>query len=372
MNSRQKHIAICCSRLDLPGGIERAIVNLSNLLVEKELSVTLIILDETAASFYPIDKRIIIIQQPLSFGIGERGNILTRKINWLGDMVKLRKIISKLKPDLLIGTEYPFAIAAILAGAKKYSAVVSWEHHHYFELKKNAFWNKLFNLTYPKLDAVVCLNAAEQKFFGAVNGNSVVIPNFIATVKETSSGINKTILTVARLTAVKGIDLLLPVARLVLNQHPDWIWKIIGNGEMEEQVRQFIKKEKLASQLLLQPPVDHAIADEYQTASLYVMSSRNECFPMVLLEAQATGLPCVCFDCDTGPRHIITDKENGLLVEKENIIQLAAAVSLLINNEAQRKNMGLRAIQNMEHFSPERIYGAWNDLIKTLTSHKVI
>ena len=100
------------------------------------------VLDDTADLFYPVDPAISIIQQPLSFGITPDGNVITRKIKLLSDVLKLRKLVKQLLPDLIIATEYPFSVATILSGAKKYSKIVSWEHHHFYELKRNAFWKK--------------------------------------------------------------------------------------------------------------------------------------------------------------------------------------------------------------------------------------
>ncbi len=361
MNEVKKHIAILCSRLDLPGGIERAIVNTANLFAQKEHQVTLVILDETKNSFYPLLPAVQVIQQALSFGITPEGNVISRKIKLLTDVLKLRKLLKYLKADLVIASEYPFAAAAILAGARKISKVVSWEHHHYYELQRNVFWNKIFRLTYPRLDSVVCLNDDEKRLFTSINHQPIVISNFTEPAPP-SQLINKLILTVGRLTAVKGTDLLLATAKIVLNQHPDWQWKLIGDGDLKEEVMRFIEKENLQNRLIIQPPVSHSIISEYQNASLYVMTSRNECFPMTLLEAQSVGLPCISFDCDSGPRHIINNEENGLLVEKENISLLAAAVSSLIINGEKRNLMSEYAEKSIRQFSPENIYQLWKKL----------
>ena len=357
------HIAIICSRLDLPGGIERAIINTVNLFTEKGHSVSLVILDETAELFYPLHPRIHIIQQPLSFGITQEGNILTRKIKLLSDVLKLRRILKKMKPGLVIATEYPFATAAVLTGTRNRARLVSWEHHHYHELGKAAFWKRMERLTYPRLDAVVCLNEDEKKYYEQLNAKPVVIPNFITPSIVTGSHRGNRILTVARLTAVKGIELLLQAGKIVLQKHPGWTWKIIGDGEMKKEVMEFIKKENLIGRLIIQTPVDHNIQKEYEEASIYVMTSKHECFPMTLLEAMAAALPCIAFDCETGPRHIITDKEDGLLIEREDTQKLAEAISLLITDEEKRKKMGEKASKNIQRFSAERVIGQWSVVI---------
>ncbi len=322
----------------------------------------MLILDNTNDSFYPINPLVNVIQLPLSFGITPEGNVITRKLKMLSDVLKLRKLLQQTNPDLVIASEYSFAVAAILCGAKKISKVISWEHHHFYELKKNYFWNKVCSLTYPRLNAVVCLNEDEGELFAAINTNPVVIPNFIEPAIKAELT-NKLILTVGRLTNVKGTDFLLQTAKSVLQQHPDWQWKLIGNGDMKEQVLDFIKQENLQQRLILQTPVGHNILSEYQNASLYVMTSRHECFPMTLLEAHSAGLPCIAFDCETGPRHIINNNKNGLLIEKENPAKLAETISSLITNEAARKKMGEKAFINIQRFSPEKIYDLWKQLI---------
>lgn len=364
MDNNIIHITILCSRLDLPGGIERAVINTANLFANNGHQVTLVVLDETNNSFYPISAAVKVVQHPLSFGITPEGNVITRKIKWLGDVLKLRRLLKSLAPQLVIATEYPFAAAAILSGARKHSKVVAWEHHHYYELKRNLFWNKMFRLTYPRLDAVVCLNEDEKNLFQTVNHHSVVIPNFIAPAVIDPQH-NKRILTVARLTAVKGIDLLLTIAKEVLTKHADWQWKLIGDGELKKDVTDFIEKENLAGKLILQPPIDHNIITEYREASLFVMTSVNECFPMTLLEAQSAGLPCIAFDCETGPRHIITN-DNGILVEKEKPVQMADAISSLIQEEEKRKKMSGNAFEDIKRFSPGAVYQLWQQKIFSL------
>lgn len=347
----------------MPGGIERIIVNTANLFTKKGLQVNLLILDKTTSIFYPLHQQIKPIFLPLSFGITKSGNIVSRKIKLISDVLSLRKQIKFLTPQVIICTEYPFATAALLTGAKKYCKIISWEHHHFHELKKNRFWDKLFKMSYPNLNAVVCLNNDEKKLFLTVNKNPVVIPNFIQTNHKSTRQENKTILTVARLTNVKGIDLLLETAKKILSKHQDWKWKTIGMGDQKNKLLQFIENENLQNRLICQQPVHHNIDSEYLNASLYVLTSRNECFPMTLLEALATGLPCISFDCETGPRHIITHNEDGLLVEKENPAKLAEAISYLINNEDKRKKMGEKAFENMQRFSPDKIYKLWEKIL---------
>src|SRR5688572_21871359 len=188
-----QHIVILCSRLDQPGGIEKAIILLANLLNKKGYRITLLILDETDDVFYPLNPDIDIIKEPLFFGITSKGNTLTRKAAFVKNILQLRKIFKTLKPGIVLATEYPLAIAAVLSGIRKKAKLVTWEHHHLHELTKSFFWEKMFRLTYPRSNAVVTLNADEKKLFDEYNDNTVVIPNFTSNAERRSELNNKRI-----------------------------------------------------------------------------------------------------------------------------------------------------------------------------------
>ncbi|MEO7923155.1 MAG: glycosyltransferase family 4 protein [Chitinophagaceae bacterium] len=343
--------------------MERAVMNTANLFLKKGHPVTLVILDKTSESFYPILPGIQVVCQPLSFGITPEGNIITRKIKLLSDVLQLRKILKKTSPACIISSEYPFTVAAILAGGKKFGRVISWEHHHFGWLEKNRFWNFLCNQAYPKLDAIVCLNKKEETYYKQL-GPTYIIPNFVENTEGTvSSSHNKNILTVGWLIPRKGTDLLLQAAGTVLSKYPDWTWKLIGEGELKEKVVQFIRENKLEGRLLLQSPVSSIISEEYLHASLFVLASRYEAFPMVLLEAMSSGVPCVSFDCSSGPSDIIKHDIDGILVEKENSEKLAEAISSLIEDYTKRKKMGESAFKNMQQFSSQAIYLLWGKVL---------
>ncbi len=365
MPSPNAHIVILCSRLDLPGGIERAVVNLANLLDKKGKKISLLVLDETPSSFYPISTSVNVIQQALFFGITSKGNPVTRKISFIKDIRKLKKTIAELQPDTIIATDYQFIPALILARAKRKAKIYSWEHHEYSWLKKNRFWKPLLKYSYPKLDGIICLNETEATYYKKFS-TPIVIPNFIDSGFNNKSDLNnKTILSIGWLIPRKGVDLIMLAAKEVFKNYPDWQWKIIGDGEMKEELLSFIKKEKLEEKLVLQIPVSHELAKEYMNASIFVLASRIEVFGLVLPEAMSFSLPCVSFDCPSGPANIITHNYNGLLVEKENHHELANAIMTLISNENLRKELGENAFQSSFQYSAENVYKLWEEKIFT-------
>ena len=363
MIEAKKHIAIICSRLDLPGGIERITVNTANLFAANHHPVSLLILDETDKSFYPIHPSITIKQFPLFFGITEKGNKLTRKIQFIKNILKLKSVLKETNADTIIATEYPFAIAIVLTGIKKTSKIYSWEHQHYGFTRKNFFWKTLFNWCYPKLHGILCITKFEADYFNQFAPASV-IPYHIENKTAKKSSVNsKTILSVGWLIRRKGIDFIMKASKIIFDKHPDWKWKIIGKGEMKNELLTFIKKEKLEDKLIIQQPVSSNIDDEYCNASLFVLASRFEAFPMVLLEALSFGVPCISFDCHSGPSDIITNNEDGILVEKENAVKLAEAINKLIEDEELRNKMSEAAFRNVLRFSPKIIYKEWQRLL---------
>ncbi len=359
-------ILILSSRLDLPGGIERVTVNAANLFTEKGNIVTLLILDELSQSFYPVHPTIKTRNKPLTFGIQEKGNIISRKIRFIRDIIQLKKIIKKLDPDIIINTEYQFSICTILAKANKKAKIISWEHHHFHWIKRNRFWNFLYHKTYPKLDSIVCQNTDEALFYEAIGCKTITIPYHLHIAPAYShNDASNEILSIGWLIPRKGIDLLMEAANIILKKYPSWTWRVIGDGEMKESLLDFIKKNNLEGKLILQLPKDHNTNGLYKNASIFVMTSRSESFGMVIAEAMAHGLPAIAFDCETGPRHVITNNQDGFLVEKEDIIQLSKTISRLIEDPELRKNMGEKAANNMRRFSPDLIYQQWKEKIFT-------
>ena len=108
------------------------------------------------------------------------------------------------------------------------------------------------------------------------------------------------------------------------------------------------------------------IVDKYCKSSIFVLSSRYEGFGMVIIEAMACGVPPVSFTCPCGPRDIISDGINGLLVENGNIEGLAEKICYLIENENVRREMGRQARMDIERFRIEPIAEQWKTLFESI------
>ena len=197
MSAPKKHIVFVTSRLDQPGGTERATVNLANLFHDNGHQVSIIILDENAECFYPLHASVQIIQSDLNFGITSKGTMISRKLNLFRHVRKLRSLLKQAGGDIVIGTEYYLSIVSWMAAHKTAVKIISWEHHHIHWLKKNRFWTLLFNSVYPRFDLVVCQNSTEKKLFEAIGAKSVVIPYVLPEIQKQKASLeNKIILTI--------------------------------------------------------------------------------------------------------------------------------------------------------------------------------
>ena len=108
----------------------------------------------------------------------------------------------------------------------------------------------------------------------------------------------------------------------------------------------------------------------YCRSTIFVLYSRYEGFGMVITEAMSCGVLPVSFTCPCGPRDIIDDGKNGLLVENGNIEMLAEKICYLIENDEIRRKMGQQARIDVERFKIEQIAEQWKQLFESLTLKK--
>jgi glycosyltransferase involved in cell wall biosynthesis len=169
-------------------------------------------------------------------------------------------------------------------------------------------------------------------------------------------------LTVSRLNREKGIDLLLE-AWALSSQRKTSRLRILGDGAERADL------EALARRLGIADRVEFAgfVSDKvphWQQASAFVMSSRFEGFPNALCEAMAAGLPSVSFDCPSGPRAILSDGINGLLVPAEDTRALAAALDRIAGDPALRDRLGREAVKILENLGLAGITDRWEGALR--------
>lgn len=182
---------------------------------------------------------------------------------------------------------------------------------------------------------------------------------------------SKRIVSAGRFGPEKGFDQLVKAFALVVQKHPDWQLDLYGDGVMMPVVNQLVAELGLENNVnLLGMRKD--LAERYKDYAMYVLPSYREGMPLVLLEAKANRLPIVSFDIMTGPREIVRDGVDGILVPPKNLEKMADAICHLIENDSLRQEMAERSQENLDKFSRPAILEQWKQLIENLSSSKAV
>lgn len=199
--------------------------------------------------------------------------------------------------------------------------------------------------------------------------NIEVIPNAAMHVSDRYSDVTaKRIIAVGRLDYQKGFDRLIRAWEIVQRNSyfADWRLDIFGQGEWQEMLQQMIDERNLQGTMRINRPTN-SIGCEYAKSSLIVMTSNYEGFGMVLVEAMACGVPAVAFDCKCGPKDIIKDGENGLLVRNGDIQALADAMMKVMVDQEYRKRLSKNALNVVSTYSEETVMNKWISMFTSLT-----
>ena len=190
--------------------------------------------------------------------------------------------------------------------------------------------------------------------------NTIVIPNPLwFTSAKTSTLENNKVIAVGRHTYEKGFDRLLEIWKKVVVKYPDWILEIYGKASESIDLKSLAENLNISDNVVFHKQVQN-INEKYLEASFYLMTSRFEGFGMVLIEAMASGLPCVAYDCPCGPRGVLTHGEDGFLIENGNEMDYVNAVETLIENIKLREEMGEKAKVSSEKYQIDSIMETWN------------
>lgn len=225
---------------------------------------------------------------------------------------------------------------------------------------------------YPRLDAVTVLTDRDRADYERALAGSRVrlerIPNGIPP-KDAPVATHdaKRIVAAGRLTPQKGFDMLLDAFAVVAAEHPDWTLTVYGHGPLRERL--VARRDELGlTQAVQFAGVTRHLDRELAAASIFVLSSRFEGLPMVLLEAMSTGLAVAAFDCPTGPREVLDSGVDGLLVPAEDIGALAAALNQLIEDPERRRAMGAAAFETSRQYFMPVVRDAWEEFFAALAA----
>lgn len=369
------------------GGMQRVLTLKANFLAEQlGYDITIIMTEEKELPlYYSLSPLVHTINLDINFYRMYNRTSLPLKVikyKWYMHRYKnmLEKALMEIRPDIavsLLRKDINF-LNSIKDGSRKVGEI-HFDRSNY-RIFNGPFprpirqwishlWMQQLIRQLKKLDCFVVLTNEDKKQWTELD-NVICIhnPASFRDMPQHSTGENKKVIAIGRYTYQKGFDLLLPAWKIVTERHQDWILCIYGGGEQLQYAR-------LADELGINTTCHlhketQNIDQKLTESSIFVLSSRYEGMPMVLGESMACGVPPIAFACHCGPRDIITDGIDGLLVENGNIGELAEKICYLIEHDEIRKQMGKRATENVKRFYIENIMPQWDQLFKTLTRNQ--
>lgn len=352
-------------RANEEGGVQRVLAVKTNYLIEK-FDYNISIITQNGGNenlFFEFNKQISF------YDISLKSNKI---FNLLRYKKQLQDYIEKIKPDCIIVCDFALKSFSIPLLINTNIPIIFEAHGSRFNEYKNSrffgftntFKYKYRNYCASQFLTFVALSKESLNEWSVKNGIIISNPLWIET-RILSDLKAKKIIAVARHSYEKGIDRLLQIWKLVAEKHPDWVLEIYGKQNKDLGLLDLIDKLQIEKSVAFLEPVKN-IQQKYTEASILVMTSRNEALPMVLIEAMATGLPCIAYDCPVGPKAIIKNNENGFLIEDGNIDLFVEKLNLLIEDQNLRVKMSVEGIKSIQKFDLNTIMNQWKILLESI------
>jgi glycosyltransferase involved in cell wall biosynthesis len=362
-------ITVVISSLSI-GGAERVITELANDWVGRGWEITIVHFSIPGTPpYFPLDPRVR--EVPLGLHRVSRSPLDALRNN-LRRIRVLRRAIRTTRPELVLSLMNRTNILTVFAATGLGLPVVVCEHTAPRGTLTRP-WRILRGLAYRRATFVVMLTAgALAELPAALRRRGRVIPNplpaqFLATVEPSADGHGATpaggptVMGLGRLTPEKGFDLLIEAFAQLADAWPTARLVIWGEGGERDRLERIRASHDLGDRVDL--PGETRVPEQVlRAATVFVLSSRLEGMPMALLEAMALGRAVVACDCDHGPRDIVRDGLDGVLVPPEDVGALAGAIGALLGDDVKRVELGRRAVEVRERFALDAITAEWERL----------
>lgn len=347
------------------GGAQRVMCNLVNYFSEKAYDTILI-------NDYIRDENLPHYDVPESV---ERKYLRKKRqgnpfIKNLERIVALRKILKEERPDVVVSfLGNPNMRLLIASFGLKTKKVVSVRNDPNKEYGKSMLRRLITNALFLLADAVVFQTEDAAKYFCKfIRKKSRVIFNPVATAmySDKTTEERRNIITLGRLEPQKNHKMLIDAFAKITEKYPDECLYIYGDGMLRRKTEEYIDEKGLREKVFLFGNIAD-VKSALCAAKLFVLSSDYEGLPNALMEAMATGTPAVSTDCPCGgPRTLIQNENQGLLIPVGDVDALAIAMKKLLADDVLRKTIGQNARERAEAFRDETIYEQWEDYFLSL------
>ena len=368
-------ILFTTDQIYLHGGIEKVLSEKTNWFADVYGYEVFILTTEQNGmpSCYSLSDNVVLTDLGINYNRKKSYFHPKNLIKSLIHFYKWKKVIRLIQPDVLISCNYAFDFYWIPFCFKEVPKIKEFHSSRYFEnqyrkqcgfIKKLRF--RLNDFIESKFTRLLVLNPDEVSFYRSKN--ITVIGNPVKKVTEEMSSLtSKRVIAAGRIASVKGFDVMISVWKEVIHFCPDWELHIYGDGAEDylNHLNHLISVSHLDNHVFIHKATS-SLDKEMLYSSLYLMTSKTECYPMVLIEALSLGLPVVSFDSPTGPRHIVKNNFTGYVTPYGDVKFMAKQLVFLIQNEELRKKMGQNAVINSIAFHPNNVMALWEKLFFNL------
>ncbi|MCQ2096646.1 MAG: glycosyltransferase [Fibrobacter sp.] len=337
------------------GGVEKATFLVANSLCES-FNVFIINTCERDPVF-SLNKKII-------FAKLIKKSLLRKNIHFF-------KFLKKNHIDVVISAEAMTGFVSILPAKLAHCKHIIWEHANYFQNQGVSYVQKVRQFELKHCDAYVVLTKRDKRNFEnhfKIKTKLEQIYNIAESQSQHKYDItSKTIISAGHIRKIKNFIVIPEIAKIVFAKHPDWKWEIYGTpaGDEYERIKSKVDEYNLQNNVIFCGRSNN-MTEVYKKSAMYVMTSLQEGFPMVLLEAKSNKLPLISFNIETGPDEIIQDGTNGFLVKPYDIEEMAERICNLIEQFDKRIYFSAQTSLNQECVKKEVILQLWINLLNTI------
>lgn len=347
------------------GGAERVISVLANELIKKyEISIVVNTLKNIA---YKTDEKIKLFEL-------DKKDIKSDIIRNMIRISATEKIIKKEKPNVIISF-LPIPSYRILSLKKKLNniPIIISDRNDPEQEYKSIINRFLMKKLYKRANGFVFQTTQQQKYFPeTIRKKSTVIPN---PIKEEFLEIEEcekedVIINVGRLVEQKNQEMLINVFSKISNKYKEYNLRIFGDGPLKGELQLQINNLGLENRVKL-CGISNNIKMELEKAKIFVLCSNYEGMPNALIEAMALGLPVISTDCSCGgPRELIEENQNGILVNVEDEKMLQEALEKVLSDNQFSTYIGENAKKIKHKLQLSKILEEWEEYINKICSQK--
>lgn len=352
------------------GGAERVATTLCNAWAARGDQVTLVpTFSGGGRPFYEVSNGVELIYLADLVRSGSKS-----PWNYVRRLVALKNLMANKNPDVVISFLPNVNVAAILSAVLLSVPVICCERRNPSSQTTSPFWEFACRMTYRFANMLVVQTETVATTVGKLYPHlkkvrTVANPladGVVSLRKETVAKARNTLLSLGRLSDEKQIDKIINVFSKVAPDYPNWDLRLYGDGLIRQQLKGQIYSLGLQNRAFLMgrtsnPWVTMAKAD------VFAMTSKYEGFPNALLEAMGVGLPCIVFDCPSGPRDITRNGQDAFLVPLDDQFMFEFKLRELMGSEELRIRMGNQARDSViDRYSLQSVINKWDSLFKEL------